>query len=170
MKLALLLLFIPSLSFGAVKAVTGEYDDKDTAVINRAFKELQQGQSITTLRNKFRIKVGTFTSKASTGSQSVTGIGFKPRAIIFAMGVGAADSIVAALGWSDGTSQSAAFGFRSDDTNTGGLSTDTSTVIRWTSVAGVAVGQASLTSLDLDGFTLNWSAADARVITYFAFE
>lgn len=147
-------------------------DSTDTAnidIINRSFNYLFNSKMDVKPANRdtiFQIAVGTFTSSGSTGAQSVTGVGFKPRYIIIGMGVGAADSIMAGLGWATATKQVALFGFRSDDTNTGGLTTNTAVVIRWCGTDGVVRGQASLTSFDEDGFTLNWSAAEAQLLSY----
>jgi len=118
----------------------------------------------------FKIKVGTFTSSGTTVTQSIMGIGFKPRLILLGIGIGASDSIVAGLGWADSKTQVAIFGFRSDDTDTGGQGIDTSTVIRWTDTGGTVVGQAALVSLDQDGFTLLWSAAEAQIVSYLVIE
>lgn len=117
------------------------------------------------------IKVGTFVSSGTTASQSITGVGFKPRAIILALGVGAADSIMAGFGWATASNQVAILGFRADDGGTvGGLTTNAAAVIRWCGTDGALRGQATLTSLDADGFTLSWSVAESQTITYFAIQ
>jgi len=76
MKLFLFLLLIPSLSFGAVKAVTGEYEKQDTVVINRNFRELQQE-----VNNKVDAKPFTLNGTRSTGSTTPT-IGTNAPALV----------------------------------------------------------------------------------------
>jgi hypothetical protein len=121
--------------------------------------------------NLIKYKVGTFSSSSSTGNQRITGVGFRPRLLVLGMGSGAGDAIVAALGWgTSSTERVAVFGFRSDDTNTGGVTTDTARIIQWTDVAATVVGRADLVSLDSDGFTLNWTVAQSRTIAYIAFQ
>lgn len=172
MKLALLLLLIPSLSFGAVKAVTGEYEKKDTVVINKNFRELQQGQTITKLQSMFRYKVGTFTSASGTGNQSITGVGFKPRLIILGGDTGAASTARFSLGWGTVDDQAAVLGGAwADDTDTlGGMTTISTAVFKRVDDSGNATALATIASFDADGFTLNWSVAQSITIAYIAFE
>lgn len=76
MKLALLLLFIPSISFGAINAITGEYEEKDTVAINRNFKALERE-----VNN--RVKSAPFTLNGTRGTGSTTpAIGTNAPALI----------------------------------------------------------------------------------------
>jgi hypothetical protein len=119
-----------------------------------------------------RFKVGSFTrdSSLASGTQSVTGVGFKPKAIIFLAGQNVA-TIEKSIGLDDGT-----------------------TVCQFTDNGGASAGQwvidcgyASITdvesagnyytgkisSFDSDGFTLSWTKAGSQTgtinIGYLAF-
>lgn len=67
MKLVLLLLLIPSLSFGAVKAVTGELDKEDVVVINRNFQEQQRE-----INNRVQAKPFTLNGTRGSGGTTAT--------------------------------------------------------------------------------------------------
>lgn len=167
------LLLIPAVAHAKGGIITGRYDDADTAVINRKFRDLEQAASRASIQSTLQSKAGTFTSSGSTGNQSITGLGFKPRAVILALGVGASDVLMFGLGWGTPSTQVSVIGGRAQDTagaNIGALSTNTTIIIRWTDANGTALGQASLVSMDNDGFTLNWSIAQAQTISYLAFQ
>lgn len=113
-------------------------------------------------------KSGQFGKKTSTGSQSVTGIGFQPTCVLF---------LHSAL--SSGGRASDAFmhfGAAKSNTERWTLSTDSndgqaagdadryfssSNVLSRNSDTGTVLNLADLTSLDSDGFTINWSSANA---------
>ena len=71
-----------------MSVVTLSPDEKDLYKIVFAIRQLQEGRS-----NRVPCKVGTFTKNMAdaSGSQSYTGIGFKPAAVIFFAGVNGAD-------------------------------------------------------------------------------
>lgn len=121
--------------------------------------------------------VGSLTQPAATGNQSITGVGFQPKLIIFFYndltsstvtntilreGYGAATSSSARwvnCGYTPSASTSQYVSFRNDaciDYVNSGLGTD---------------GRADLVSLDADGFTINWSTTDAtaRLVNFIAF-
>lgn len=112
----------------------------------------------------FRVKVGNFTKRTSVGTQSITGLGFQPKALIFYSvnhnTNGFRNSYYAYLGFTSGSSESYCASF--DSVNGVGTS-DTSQGMK--SKAIVVGGQtvssdADLQSFDSDGFTLNWTTSD----------
>jgi len=123
-----------------------------------------------------RVKAGSFTLNTGTGAQAITGVGFKPSAVIFFRGVSASTGGNQAAGFMVGASSSAsdevvAESAVQDAGGTAGSSLDTAAVIKMRGNDGNATvtEQASMTSLDSDGFTINVDVAgSARVIGYLA--
>lgn len=125
-------------------------------------------------------KTGTFTQKTSTGSQATTGIGFTPTGVIFAsVNNTSSSSIVNTARFSLGSGSSSTSRGCIWLGSTNGVSTtvtnsnlDRSNIIKMMTEAGTPTTQAAadLTSLDSDGWTLNWGTADAtaREILYLA--
>lgn len=110
-------------------------------------------------------KIGTFTVN-STGSKAVTGVGFKPSLVIFFPlnndGVSMGRNTSFNIGYMDDSNQLAHSSVVRDDVGSGS-DTDTSSciMIQTVSLGGVALSptlQASKTSLDSDGFTVNVTA------------
>jgi hypothetical protein len=170
-RLILAILLIPSLSFGANNLVTGKFDNGDKVTINRNFRDLQNNQSVTRLQSMFRYKVGTFTSSASTGNQSVTGLGFKPRFVQFSLLVGGAGhTAYSASGAMDSNGNQWATSAQSSDATDGGVHATVS--ITNGCIKIYPTSQASYVSMDSDGFTINWNdvAFGATPIGYIAFE
>ena len=116
----------------------------------------------------FFVKVGTFNSPTVTGSQSVTGIGFQPKALIF---FGSTSS-------SDGASDNAElhFGATDQSLNKGAISVSdkhnvvttlsrrahtNASIVTLDPANGTINGRSNVTALDSDGFTLNWTTVAA---------
>jgi hypothetical protein len=113
-----------------------------------------------------RVKIGTFLANAG-GSQSITGVGFKPNVLIFfatdGVGIGTATS----FGFDDGTSHCVTY-------YKGGLGAgfyrSTESIYIFVDASNIIKGYVS--SMDADGFTLTWTltgGATARVV-YLAIE
>lgn len=118
-----------------------------------------------------RAKVGTFNSRTTLGSQSVTGIGFRPKAVLpftaYQTGNGNVTGASLSLGCADSDAQ-AAIGVVSGNgvttSSTGRSHSATDFVNHFASaVAASPHLRASRTSFDSDGFTLNWSLVDPTV-------
>lgn len=114
-------------------------------------------------------KVGVETSKTSTGTKATTGVGFKPAGLFaFSWGLAASASVDAtqgkwSMGASDGTTEGFAW-FESDDNNTAtdvDDRTDTSKFIGMAAQPSTTQAEADVSSFDSDGFTLDWTTADA---------
>ena len=118
------------------------------------------------------VKVGTFDLNASLGAQSVTGIGFQPKAMIFvwsrddttsgleangSFGLGAATSSTQEWAWSGVDTDSLA----SSD-NSRYLANANCIVVASTSAVTAA---ADFTSMDSNGFTINVNTAPAAAFT-----
>ena len=110
--------------------------------------------------------VNSFSGSVSTGKQSITGVGFQPKAVII---WGTATSTYA---WSQSTDLQICYGFGTGSKNAAYLSiaadgavTTTACQRRFNNNAicglvqhdGSLLCEASLVSMDPDGFTLNWN-------------
>ncbi len=115
---------------------------------------------------------GKRTCPSSTGNESVTGLGFQPKALIFfgfarQEGSGGAD-FISCVGFTDGTSQFVKRAWRDDSSSaTAGIwGTNSQTdacIFLYTNNAGPIVLEGAYVSFDADGFTLNWSTTDSSI-------
>ncbi len=121
--------------------------------------------------------VGSFAQPAATGNQAKTGVGFRPGALmLLSTNHVAGSGIVAETKVSIGaaTSSSVRGGIWSDSDNVNPSNTNsytsTTDVITLASSTSTVNARADFVSFDDDGFTLNWSAADAtaREVLYWA--
>lgn len=126
-------------------------------------------------------KVGTETQKTSTGTKATTGVGFTPSAVLFGsvcdtQTAGTADNYRTVFGVSTGSGNNTALFAGDQDA---ALNAVASTIMRANKcvVMGTENGatpttnaEAAMSSLDSDGFTLDWTTADAtaRVFGYVA--
>lgn len=128
------------------------------------------------------VKQGNFTKRTSTGSQAVTGLGFQPKAVVFywtlqtTAGTSGATGQFWGQGFATGASNERALSVWDEDqtaigTTDSGRATYNNASIVMQGDDGAAAGVADLTSLDSDGFTLNWSTANSSpyIIYYYAF-
>lgn len=173
MKLLLFLLslILPSFADGYIRNVPGnDWSTADTIAVNENFRRLDAQSSRTTVKGYSRIKVGTFTSSASTGNQSVSGVGFSPRFVFFFVGVGNSSTLTFGLGVMTASDQWA-WGAHSTDTDSGGAAAlSTSACLIRANTAGTTLLEGSFVSMDSDGFTVNWTTAEARTVGYVAFQ
>lgn len=128
-----------------------------------------------------RWKVGTDTQKTSTGTRSTTGVGFVPKGVIFASHCDTTTNSIAAhsrlmFGATTGVSNNVALWAGDQDAAVGLSVSDTimsssKALVMATEGTPTTNAEASLSTFDADGFTLNWSTADAtaRVFGYVAF-
>lgn len=118
-----------------------------------------------------RFKVGVETQKTSTGTKATTGVGFQPD-LLFLFGVnrvnsGTIDTTSAAMGVSIGAGKSGTEGcvwFGGLDaaaTSDEGSNLGLAKVFRHATAPSTVDAEADLSSLDADGFTLDWTTADA---------
>lgn len=120
-------------------------------------------------------KAGTFTANSGTGEQVVTGVGFTPKIVMLWMtnrtGVGGGADAYQARGWSDGSNEGSAASAWKDGANpsvTQARVVETK-VISLVDTDGTILAEADLTSLNPDGFTINWTTAGgSRLIGYLA--
>lgn len=114
----------------------------------------------------YRVYCGTLRSPGATGSQAVTGVGFTPKALII-WSVNTAQAGVPefndfnywSFGLTDGTTHVAKTSISFDGAATTDVnhSVVTDAVILAESTDGTVQHRATLTSLDSDGFTINWT-------------
>lgn len=127
---------------------------------------------------------GSFQQPTTTGNQSVTGIGFNPSGVIF--GSASHDSVSGvpvtarlSYGFATGASNQQSVWVGDEDNVVGNTNTDSryasNRVVMFYDEAGggapTAQAEATYVSNDVDGFTVNWTAADAtqRYVGYVAF-
>lgn len=121
-----------------------------------------------------QVKKGTFVKNTATGAQAVTGIGFQPKAVIFwwtrqntfatnAAGNSTGYGIAAGPTITQGSVAVADIDNVATSDDNFMQSTIYSIVILNPGAAGTPmVARASVTSLDADGFTLNWQTNEAQ--------
>jgi hypothetical protein len=144
---------------------------------NGVFDTLTEGKT----SKNFLAKEGTFTKITATGAQTVTGVGFLPKAVIFwwtrqtSFGELASPSIGYGFATNyGGPFQNRGVAFASDDnagtSNTGRRRSETYSIIILSSGTPVLAAQASVTAFNGDGFVLNWQTNEARadIIHYIA--
>ena len=131
-----------------------------------------------------KVQQGSFTKRtAGTGSQAITGIGFQPRAVIFfwtrqtATGFTAQNSRVNfGVGFATSSANERAVSVTARDrrgsSDDGRRRSETNAIIFLTDGGPpTLVAQAQLTSLDADGFTLDWNTindTNAYIVHYIA--
>lgn len=121
-------------------------------------------------------KAGTILQKTSTGSQAYTGFGFQPVATLFASVEKTASTTIdtTLLAWMVGGVDSAlnqAVNSMSDNANgVAGLSRTLALRALQDNATPTILAAGSVTTLGSDGFTVNWTTADAtaREFGYFA--
>lgn len=110
---------------------------------------------------------GSFLGPTATGNQSVTGVGFQPKALILFSGHDDTDpdgrhsNLSGVFGFAVSTSQRGTMCWADDDAeSTSEVSQDFKTdrviFVRKHGASGTVVGDADFVSFDADGFTLNW--------------
>ena len=127
------------------------------------------------------VKTGTFNQKTSAGEQAITGLGFTPEIVLFFSSGATADDTYQAsyhgmFGITTGSdaADNGSVSASSEDAKTTGIHNSTGRAaqkaITFCEFGDVLKAEADLTSFDADGFTLNWSTADAvaRKINYIA--
>lgn len=113
-------------------------------------------------------KAGTFNQRTSTGTQAVTGVGFQPKAVLFASAGSATSGPQAqtrpSYGVATATAQS---GFGNSLTDGSGPlvagreMSETAALLQVSGTGSTRLAAAAVTAMDVDGFTLNWTTADA---------
>ena len=124
------------------------------------------------------VKVGTFTKITTTGNQTVSGLGFQPKAIIFYWSRTTANATAAAprsqgVGFTDCTNQRAVAIAEDDNagtSNAGRYRTESNVIVILSNGTPTVGSRATFTSCDADGFKINWAVSEARadIINYIA--
>lgn len=126
----------------------------------------------------FSQKTGGFAANTSTGNQSVTGIGFQPKAIIFyasnITAIGSLAGLSASYGVALSSSDRFAAGYSSLDNQAASnsdLRLDNTKCVTLVNTTPAIIFDADFVSMDADGFTINITTTDAsaRIISYIAF-
>lgn len=118
---------------------------------------------------KTRQRVTTLLSPTSTGNVAYTGYGFTPTYIRFDLhGPTNGSAAITAQGFTTGTGFQRATSSHvvAGALGAGNTSSSTSACIQYQNQNGTNINVASLVSLDADGFTLNWTTANATQYTW----
>lgn len=120
------------------------------------------------------VKVGEFNSNTATGAQAFSGLSFRPSGVIFApiQNAGTSEDRLTypAMGWADGANQGTSYVFSQDGAAvavTKRYQRPDKCVALGSVADGSVLAEASLTSFDANGFTLNWSTAPAAALRVF---
>jgi hypothetical protein len=142
---------------------TLNWSDAPAAAYNCIYLALRGGQ----------YKVGAETQKTSTGTKATTGVGFQPRSLFFfgynhtAQSTIKTDTARTSIGASDGTNDRSVWAGGEDNktpaaaTNEESRLSTTKAFMHATEVGDALLAEADLTTLGADGFTLDWTTADA---------
>jgi parallel beta-helix repeat protein len=103
----------------------------------------------------------TFQLNASAGLQSITGIGFRPRALRITAVLTSTTQAFTSVGTHDGTSGTVIFSSVDGTGRRGGGDTG---VINIKDSAGTVVAAANMTSYDIDGFTITVITGNSSVV------
>lgn len=106
-------------------------------------------------------KYANFTLSGSTGAQSVTGIGFRPRALRITAVLASVTQAISSVGTHDGTQGSVIYTTTDGTGRRGGQTTG---IISLQDSGGTVLAAASLTSSDIDGFTINVTTANTSCV------
>lgn len=116
------------------------------------------------------VKVGNFAAKTTNGSQAITGVGFQPKLLIFVVQNRTTDGDDASsgkLGFGIGVTSSSRVALGVADA---ARRHDNGSCLVLVNGAGTVILAADLTSMDSDGFTLNWTTTSgaAPIMLYIA--
>jgi hypothetical protein len=124
------------------------------------------------------VKVGSFAKITTTGSQTISGLGFQPKAIIFYWSRNTTNATATAprsqgVGFTDCTNQRAVAIAEDDNaasSNAGRYRTESNVIVILSDGTPTVGSRATFTSCDTDGFTINWAVSEARadIINYIA--
>jgi hypothetical protein len=124
------------------------------------------------------VKVGSFAKITTTGSQTISGLGFQPKAIIFYWSRNTANATATAprsqgVGFTDCTNQRAVAIAEDDNaasSNAGRYRTESNVIVILSAGTPTVGSRATFTSCNTDGFTINWAVSEARadIINYIA--
>lgn len=120
--------------------------------------------------------VGVQTQKTSTGTKATTGVGFLPTGLLLFGCSATANASVdltqghLALGATDGSAQGCSFISATDNVATSEtrMVTLTTKTIRHATNPATTDAEAAITSFDADGYTLDWTTADATAREFVA--
>lgn len=156
-------LSLDSLTVSTITASSGTITNLSTTQL------IASSITLTNLNSLFKVFVGTFTSSAGTGNQSITGIGFRPRLVKFDVAAGDTSFFRIGFGAMDAAGNQYAWGATSEDANSGGRATISRVYcVALTNSAATDILLGSFVSMDADGFTINWVTASPFIIGFIA--
>jgi len=142
-------------------------DSSTNSSVSNALRRFDIAGQTANLLNVYK---GTFQKATTTGDQTISGVGFTPKAVIFwwtrQTAFGELAGIHIGYGFSTGTGFNRGVAFASDDaaatSNAGRMRSETYSIIILSAGTPTLVARASVTAFTSDGFTLNWQTNEAR--------
>ena len=121
------------------------------------------------LKGTYQAKLGTFTQKTSSGTQAYAGVGFAPEALLLwstsrvVSGTVTVDpKLSLGVALSPSNRRAAAVAEDNNDPSiTDSHASETKCLVHLTAGTPTVDAEADLSSFDADGFTLDWTTADA---------
>lgn len=108
----------------------------------------------------YALRMVQFQVAGAIGNQSITGVGFRPRAIEILATIASGTQSYQSIGTYDGVNAHSNITAVDASGRSGGIASGA--VIRITDSGGTTLTDASLVSFDIDGFTINNSVVTAR--------
>lgn len=110
-------------------------------------------------------KIGSFAKATATGNQAITGVGFQPKFVLLFWTHGVTSNTwVGGAAWGMGMCDSGGRYTCYSTHPDAGTARERRAAVQAISIcnsAGTVLAEATMSSLDSDGFTLNWTTADA---------
>lgn len=139
--------------------------NRDTWQLTQSVAEFN-ARSTMLLLGKVSAKTAAITKRSGTGTQAVTGVGFRPKAVIFTSIATPTADTPFTLGFGTASSNvSSSLFLTSGAVDTVSLDSATASISLLSNAAGTVRAEAAVQSLDADGFTLNWTTNDAAADT-----
>lgn len=144
-------------------------------VLTRVTKEVNTSWNV---NGRVLVRASGFVTPGFVGNQSITGLGFQPKAIIFftggsnAAGGVWANNITNTVGMATSTTNTGAQGTFINSgvaTSYSGVRNNSTKCFYVPSINAGVLAEAAIVSMDPDGFTLNWTAAAPMNAGYVAF-
>lgn len=144
-------------------------NDSDGFTINYTVAIVAKTFGYLALGGAAQYYLGSFASAVTTGNQSVTGVGFRPKLELFSgnshTAIGSTTHSRMVMGMAASSSAQRVYGMSATDTRPGNSESvslrSTSKCILHASGALTTDADAAFVSQDADGFTVNWTTADA---------
>lgn len=154
--------YLASITITGVDGKTLTVNDNLTLALGSADLKQFMNAAGTALEWDSGLKIGTFTydTATATGTQAITGVGFKPKLIIIFAALDATKEN--SIGVSDGSAQYCQYDYGAVDADKRRFNT---TNAIWLQQGASDIATATISPIGADGFTINWNKAGAKTGT-----